>query len=157
MKMSDLLHFAAEPLWSKEWTTENTPQLIAGPCSAESRGQVLATAEALSHHGVKLFRAGIWKPRTCPGQFEGVGEKGLPWLTEVREKYGMLIGTEVGNSHHVEQAIKHGIDFVWIGARTTASPFAIQEIAEALKGCDLPVLLKNPLSPSLDPVSYTHL
>lgn len=150
MKMSDLLHFAAEPLWSKEWTTENTPQLVAGPCSAESRGQVLATAEALSHHGVKLFRAGIWKPRTYPGQFEGVGEKGLPWLTEVREKYGMLIGTEVGNSHHVEQAIKHGIDFVWIGARTTASPFAIQEIAETLKGCDLPVLLKNPLSPSLD-------
>lgn len=149
MKMSDLLHFTAKSLWPKAHDTDNTPQLIAGPCSAESREQVLATAEALNHHGVKLFRAGIWKPRTYPGLFEGVGEEGLTWLTEVREKYGMLIGTEVGNARHVELALKHGIDFFWIGARTTASPFAIQEIAEALKGSDIPILLKNPLSPSV--------
>ena len=128
------------------------PLIIAGPCSAESREQVLETARLLSSSGIKVFRAGIWKPRTKPGGFEGVGEKGLAWLREVREQTGMLVTTEVANRHHVKAAVEAGLDMLWIGARTSANPFAIQEIADALAdaGVDIPVLVKNPVNPDLE-------
>jgi len=126
------------------------PWMIAGPCSAETEEQVLETAKQLSINGFKIFRAGIWKPRTRPGAFEGVGTVGLPWLKRVKKETGMFVGTEVANSHHVFEAIKHGIDILWIGARTTANPFAVQEIADALKGVDIPVLVKNPVNPDLE-------
>ncbi len=126
------------------------PIVIAGPCSAETEEQVMETAQQLSANGFKIFRAGIWKPRTRPGAFEGVGTIGLPWLKRVKEETGMLVGTEVANAHHVFEAIKHGIDILWVGARTTANPFAVQEIADALKGVDIPVLVKNPVNPDLE-------
>lgn len=126
------------------------PIVIAGPCSAESREQVLATATALAAKGVKIFRAGIWKPRTKPGGFEGVGAVGLPWLKEVKQVTGMLTATEVATPYHVFEAIKAGIDILWIGARTVANPFAMQELADALKGTDVPVLIKNPVNPDLE-------
>ena len=126
------------------------PIIIAGPCSAESREQVLATASALAAKGVKIFRAGIWKPRTKPGGFEGVGAVGLPWLKEVKQTTGMLIATEVATPYHVFEAIKAGIDLLWVGARTVANPFAMQELADALKGTDMPVLIKNPVNPDLE-------
>ena len=126
------------------------PIVIAGPCSAESREQVLTTATALAAKGVKIFRAGIWKPRTKPGGFEGVGAVGLPWLKEVKQTTGMLIATEVATPYHVFEAIKAGIDLLWIGARTVANPFAMQELADALKGTDMPVLVKNPVNPDLE-------
>ena len=126
------------------------PIIIAGPCSAESREQVLNTATELAKNGVKVFRAGIWKPRTKPGGFEGVGTVGLPWLKEVKQKTGMLVATEVATAAHVFEAIKAGIDLLWIGARTAANPFAMQELADALKGTDIPVLVKNPVNPDLE-------
>lgn len=126
------------------------PVLIAGPCSAETEAQTLATARALSAQGVKLFRAGLWKPRTRPGAFEGVGVEGLKWLQKVKKETAMFTGTEVANAQHVFEALKYGIDFLWIGARTTANPFAVQEIADALRGADLPVLIKNPINPDLE-------
>ncbi len=126
------------------------PWVIAGPCSAETEEQVMETAQQLSVNGFKIFRAGIWKPRTRPGAFEGVGTIGLPWLKRVKEETGMFVGTEVANAHHVFEAIKHGIDILWVGARTTANPFAVQEIADALKGVDIPVLVKNPVNPDLE-------
>ena len=126
------------------------PVIIAGPCSAESEEQVMATAEKLSNLNIGLFRAGIWKPRTRPGAFEGVGSKGLQWLQEVKKTYGIPVTVEVANSHHVEQALKHNIDVLWVGARTTVNPFAVQEIADALDGIDIPVLIKNPVNPDLD-------
>ena len=126
------------------------PWMIAGPCSAETEEQVFETAKQLSEAGYKIFRAGIWKPRTRPGAFEGVGSIGLPWLRRVKEELGMFVGTEVANAHHVFEAIKHGIDILWVGARTTANPFAVQEIADALKGVDMPVLVKNPVNPDLE-------
>lgn len=126
------------------------PIVIAGPCSAETEEQVMTTAKQLSERGVKIFRAGIWKPRTRPGAFEGVGSKGLPWLKRVKCEYGMYTTTEVANAKHVAEAIKYGIDILWIGARTSANPFAMQEIADALEGSDLPVLIKNPVNPDLD-------
>lgn len=126
------------------------PIVIAGPCSAESREQVLSTATALAAKGVKIFRAGIWKPRTKPGGFEGVGAVGLPWLKEVKQVTGMLTATEVATPYHVFEAIKAGIDILWIGARTVANPFAMQELADALKGTDIPVLVKNPVNPDLE-------
>ena len=125
------------------------PILIAGPCSAESEKQMLDTAIGLSRT-VKIFRAGIWKPRTRPNSFEGVGTKGLVWLKKVKEETGMFTSTEVANVKHVYEAIKYGVDILWIGARTTANPFAVQEIADALKGLDIPVLVKNPVNPDLD-------
>ncbi len=125
------------------------PIVIAGPCSAETEEQVLKTAHELKNTDTNVFRAGIWKPRTRPGGFEGVGEIGLPWLQKVKEETGMLVTTEVGNAHHVELALKHGIDILWIGARTTVNPFVVQEIADALKGVDIPVLVKNPVNPDL--------
>ena len=125
------------------------PIVIAGPCSAETEEQVLKTAHLLKDTDTNVFRAGIWKPRTRPGGFEGVGALGLPWLERVREETGMKITTEVGNASHVELALKADVDILWIGARTTVNPFAVQEIADALKGVDKPVLVKNPVNPDL--------
>ncbi len=125
------------------------PIVIAGPCSAETEEQVLKTAHELKNTDTNVFRAGIWKPRTRPGGFEGVGALGLPWLQKVKEETGMLVTTEVGNANHVELALKHDIDILWIGARTTVNPFVVQEIADALKGVDIPVLVKNPVNPDL--------
>lgn len=126
------------------------PIVIAGPCSAESEEQIMTTARALAEYGIKIFRAGIWKPRTKPGGFEGIGEPGLEWLKRVKEETGMLVSTEVANKAHVEAALNAGIDMLWIGARTSANPFAVQEIADSLKGCDIPVLVKNPVNPDLE-------
>jgi len=127
------------------------PLTIAGPCSAESREQVLATAEGIIMYApqVKVFRAGVWKPRTRPGGFEGVGETALPWLQEARERTGLLLMTEVATPQHVEAALTAGIDMLWIGARTTPNPFSVQAIADALRGTDIPVFVKNPLNPDL--------
>jgi len=125
------------------------PLVIAGPCSAETEEQVLKTAHLLKDTDTNVFRAGIWKPRTRPGGFEGVGAVGLPWLERVREETGLKITTEVGNASHVELALKADVDILWIGARTTVNPFAVQEIADALKGVDKPVLVKNPVNPDL--------
>lgn len=126
------------------------PLIIAGPCSAETEEQVFNTAKQLSEKGIKIFRAGIWKPRTKPGGFEGIGEQGLPWMQRVKKELGMLVATEVANTKHVEAALNAGIDILWIGARTSANPFAMQEIADALKGADVPVLIKNPVNPDLE-------
>ena len=126
------------------------PLIMAGPCSAETEEQVLETAKGLATQGIKIFRAGIWKPRTKPGGFEGVGTEGLAWLKKVKETTGMYTATEVANQHHVFEALKHGIDILWVGARTTANPFAVQEIADALKGVDIPILIKNPVNPDLE-------
>ena len=126
------------------------PIIISGPCSAETEEQTLSTARELAAQGVKIFRAGIWKPRTRPGAFEGVGTLGLPWLKKVKEETGMYIGIEVATAHHVHEAVKFGVDLVWIGARTSANPFAVQEVADAIKGLDIPVLVKNPVNPDLE-------
>ena len=126
------------------------PIVIAGPCSAETEEQVINTARSLADRGTKIFRAGIWKPRTKPGGFEGIGVDGLPWLKQVKEETGMLVATEVATAKHVYECLKAGIDILWIGARTTANPFAVQEIADALKGVDIPVLIKNPVNPDLE-------
>lgn len=126
------------------------PMLIAGPCSAETEEQVMKTAHQLAENGVKIMRAGIWKPRTKPGGFEGVGSEGLAWLKRVKQETGMYVSTEVATQKHVYEALKYGIDLLWIGARTTANPFAVQEIAEALQGVDIPVLVKNPVNPDLE-------
>ena len=123
------------------------PLVIAGPCSAETEEQVMATARQLAEKGFKIFRAGVWKPRTKPGGFEGMGETALPWLQRVKEETGMLIATEVAMPKHVEASLKAGVDLLWVGARTTANPFAMQELADSLKGVDIPVLVKNPLKP----------
>jgi chorismate mutase len=126
------------------------PLVIAGPCSAETEEQVMNTAKALAAKDVRMFRAGIWKPRTKPGGFEGVGSAGLPWLKRVKEETGMYVATEVATRDHVFEALKAGIDILWIGARTSANPFAMQEIADALQGVDMPVLIKNPVNPDID-------
>ena len=128
------------------------PIIIAGPCSIESEQQTLETARELSSNGIKIFRGGIWKPRTSPGGFEGIGEIGLPWLKKVKEETGMLVSTEVANRAHVELALEAGVDMVWIGARTSANPFAVQEVADAIKesGKDVAVLVKNPVNPDLE-------
>ena len=144
MQMTDL-----KPIAFKGLDTTR-PLLIAGPCSAETEEQVLAAAHALAREGVQLFRAGIWKPRTKPGGFEGVGPEGLRWLQRVKAETGMFVSTEVATRAHVEAALEAGIDLVWIGARTAANPFAMQEVADALAGHDIPVLVKNPVSPDLE-------
>lgn len=126
------------------------PFVIAGPCSAETEEQVMTTALQLASKGCHMFRAGIWKPRTKPGGFEGNGEVALPWMEQVKKKTGMLTATEVATPEHVELALKYGIDILWIGARTTANPFAVQAIADSLKGIDVPVLVKNPVNPDLE-------
>lgn len=129
---------------------EKRPMVIAGPCSAETEEQVMTTAKQLADRGVKIFRAGVWKPRTKPGGFEGVGVDALPWLKAVKKETGMYVATEVATAKHVYECLKAGVDIVWIGARTTANPFAMQEIADALKGVDIPVLVKNPVNPDLE-------
>lgn len=127
------------------------PIVIAGPCSAETEEQVLGTAHELANSGIKIFRAGIWKPRTKPGGFEGVGVEGLDWLKRVKQETGMYVATEVATKAHVEAALAAGIDILWIGARTSANPFAMQEIADALVGSeDVVVLVKNPVNPDLE-------
>jgi len=125
------------------------PVIIAGPCSAESEEQVLKTAKALAKQGIDCFRSGIWKPRTRPGSFEGVGEIGLNWLKTVKKETGLPVTTEVANREHVFAALKAGIDVLWLGARTTVNPFSVQEVADALKGTDIPVLIKNPINPDV--------
>ena len=126
------------------------PIIIAGPCSAETEEQVMQTATELANRGIRIFRAGIWKPRTKPGGFEGVGEPGLAWLQRVKQETGMYVTTEVATAKHVEAALNAGMDMLWIGARTCANPFAMQEIADALVGVDIPVLVKNPVNPALE-------
>ncbi|AOW20556.1 bifunctional 3-deoxy-7-phosphoheptulonate synthase/chorismate mutase type II [Urechidicola croceus] len=125
------------------------PLVIAGPCSAETEEQVLKIAHELKDTDVNYFRAGIWKPRTRPGMFEGVGALGLKWLQKVKEETGMKTTTEVANAAHVKLALEHDVDMLWIGARSTVSPFIMQEIADALEGTDKPVLVKNPVNPDL--------
>jgi chorismate mutase len=139
-----------EPLSS--WGLKNTdrPMVMAGPCSAETEEQTIETAKAIAAKGVEIYRAGIWKPRTRPNSFEGVGTIGLQWLRKVKEETGMLTATEVANVKHVFEALKYGVDILWIGARTTANPFAVQEIADALNGVDIPVLVKNPVNPDVE-------
>lgn len=134
-------------------TNPDEPIIIAGPCSAETEEQVLNTAHSLASIGIKIFRAGIWKPRTKPGGFEGVGSPGLQWLKKVKELTGMYTATEVATRAHVELTLEAGIDILWIGARTSANPFAMQEIADTLKAhgaCNVPVLVKNPVNPDLE-------
>lgn len=133
------------------FTKSNTrPFLIAGPCSAETEEQVLATARGLAGLGVDLFRAGVWKPRTRPGAFEGTGAPALPWLRRVKAETGLRTTIEVATGQQAYEALKFGIDVLWIGARTTVNPFSVQEIADALRGVDIPVLVKNPVNPDLE-------
>ncbi len=126
------------------------PIVIAGPCSAETEEQTLTTAKQLAAKGCHMFRAGVWKPRTKPGGFEGNGEKALPWMKRVKDETGMLVATEVATAEHVELCLKYGIDILWVGARTTANPFAVQAIADALQGVDVPVFVKNPVNPDIE-------
>ena len=126
------------------------PIVIAGPCSAETEEQVMTTARQLAGKGCHMFRAGVWKPRTKPGGFEGNGEKALPWMKQVKDETGMLTATEVATPEHVELALKYDIDILWVGARTSANPFAMQSLADSLKGVDVPVLVKNPVNPDLE-------
>lgn len=126
------------------------PLIISGPCGAESREQLMKTAEGLrATDKISLFRAGVWKPRTRPNAFEGRGEEALQWLKEVKQNYGFKTTVEVANAQHTELALKYGIDVLWMGARTTVNPFSVQEIADALKGTDIPVLVKNPIHADL--------
>ena len=125
-----------EPL--KLLSDQERPTVIAGPCSAETEEQVVCTAKQLAARGCKIFRAGVWKPRTKPGGFEGNGEQALPWMKQVKEETGMKVATEVATPEHVELAMKYGIDILWVGARTTANPFAMQALADALKGAEVP-------------------
>jgi chorismate mutase len=136
----------------KDWKSyKGRPFLIAGPCSAETEEQVMETATQLARlNQVSVFRAGIWKPRTRPNSFEGVGIEGLKWLRRVKQETGMLVGTEVANEKHVYEALKYGIDMLWIGARTSVNPFTVQEISDALNGVDVMVLVKNPINPDIE-------
>lgn len=129
---------------------QRRPWLVAGPCSAESEDQMMRTASGLAACGVSVFRAGLWKPRTRPGCFEGVGESGIAWLLRVRSEFGMRVCTEVACASHVGKCLDSGIDMVWIGARTTTNPFLVQEIASALEGSDVPVLVKNPVNEDIN-------
>jgi len=131
------------PLIDRE---KERPFLIAGPCSAETEEQVIETAHQLKEQNIHLYRAGIWKPRTRPNSFEGVGKVGLKWLKRVKQETGLKVTTEVANKDHVFEALKHDIDVLWLGARTTVNPFSVQAIADALEGVDIPVLIKNPIN-----------
>jgi chorismate mutase len=132
------------------WPAAERPFLISGPCSVETEEQLVETAKALAAEGkTHVLRGGIWKPRTRPDSFEGVGEKGLEWMVNARKESGLPIATEVATAEHVELCLKHGFDVLWIGARTTVNPFSVQEIADALKGCNIPVIVKNPVNPDL--------
>jgi len=126
------------------------PFVIAGPCSAETREQVLETAAELGNMNIRLFRAGVWKPRTRPGSFEGSGVAALEWLREVKQQYGLPVTIEVAEPAHIELALKYGIDTLWIGARTTVNPFQVQHLADAVKGVDIPVMIKNPVNTDVD-------
>ena len=143
----DIIHFS-------QWHEQLKGQrflIIAGPCSAETYEQTLETAKKLSQiPKVKVFRAGIWKPRTNPNDFQGIGEKALDWLKQVKEQTGLLTTTEAANANHIEKILNSGaVDIIWIGARTVTNPFSVQEIADALRGTDIPVMVKNPLHPDL--------
>jgi len=141
--------FDISPL--SDWLpTRAFPLVISGPCSAETREQVIATAEKLAAiPQVKVFRAGLWKPRTRPSSFEGVGNVGLEWLTEVQQLTGLKTAVEIARPEHVEACLKHKVDILWLGARTVVNPFSVQELAEVLKGVDIPVMVKNPLNPDI--------
>ena len=138
------------PLYDWGMFTEPRPSVVAGPCSAETEEQVMETAKGLKELGINVYRAGIWKPRTHPGSFEGVGAPGLKWMQRAKGEYGLKIATEVASEKHVFECLKYGVDLVWLGARTTANPFLVQEIADALKDTDIPVLVKNPVNPDID-------
>ena len=138
------------PLYDWGMFTEPRPSVVAGPCSAETEEQVMETAKGLKEMGINVYRAGIWKPRTHPGSFEGVGAPGLKWMQRAKREYGLKIATEVASEKHVFECLKYGVDLVWLGARTTANPFLVQEIADALKDTDIPVLVKNPVNPDID-------
>ena len=138
------------PLYEWGMFTDPRPFVVAGPCSAETEELVMETAKGLKGMGINVFRAGIWKPRTHPGCFEGIGTPGLKWLQKVQKEYGLKVSTEVASEKHVRECLEHGVDMVWIGARTTANPFLVQEIADALAGTDIPVLVKNPVNPDLE-------
>ena len=143
--MSQELEFPNLESWNSR--SSERPFIIAGPCSAETEEQVIETAQKLDKMNVSIFRAGIWKPRTRPSGFEGIGEKGLPWLQRVKEETNMEVATEVANARHVNLALKYDIDVLWIGARTAANPFTVQEIADAIRGRDIKVMIKNPINP----------
>jgi len=138
-----------EPISS--WMKVNRPVIISGPCSAETEDQMVATAKQIAATGkVHALRAGIWKPRTRPGQYEGAGEEGLKWLIRAKQETGLPVATEVANAAHVEACLKAGVDILWVGARTTVNPFSVQEVADALKGVDIPVMVKNPINPDVE-------
>ncbi len=147
-KNNDIMELELEPL--KLPSDNKRPFVMAGPCSAETEEQVMTTAMQLAAKGCKMFRAGVWKPRTKPGGFEGNGDAALPWMKAVKEQTGMLIATEVATPEHVELAMKYGVDILWVGARTSANPFAMQALADALRGADVPVFVKNPVNPDLE-------
>ena len=134
-----------QPIFEKS----KRPIFIAGPCSAETEEQVMKTAEGLADKNIDLFRAGIWKPRTRPNAFEGIGKEGLPWLKRVKDEFGFKITVEVAKHDHVFECLKAGVDVLWLGARTTVNPFSVQEVADALEGIDIPVMIKNPINPDL--------
>ena len=140
---------ALEPI-SLDGALFTKPVIMAGPCSAETEEQLLNTAIPLAEMGIKIFRAGIWKPRTRPNAFEGVGAVGLKWMQTVKRETGMMVATEVANVKHVYEALKSGVDIIWIGARTSANPFAVQDIADSLRGVNIPVMIKNPVNPDVD-------
>ncbi|RYZ61743.1 MAG: 3-deoxy-7-phosphoheptulonate synthase, partial [Chitinophagaceae bacterium] len=136
---------AVQEVWKKR------PLIISGPCSAETEEQVMETATRLAATGkVNMLRAGIWKPRTRPGSFEGIGTKGLPWLQQAKRVTGLPVAVEVATAKQVEDALHFDVDVLWIGARTTVNPFSVQEVADALRGVDVPVLIKNPINPDLE-------
>ena len=138
-----------QPLSS--WITADRPLIISGPCSAETESQTIETCKQIAATGrVHALRAGIWKPRTRPGQYEGAGDIGLQWLLQAKKETGLPVTTEVANAAHVEACLKAGVDILWIGARTTVNPFSVQEIADSLKGVDIPVMVKNPVNPDLE-------
>ena len=144
--MSKKLNIEPINSWIKN---DSDPLIISGPCSAESYDQLRETCTQLKSHGINLMRAGVWKPRTRPGTFEGNGEDALKWIADIKKELDVQFTVEVANTSHIELALKYGIDILWIGARTTVNPFSVQEIADAIKGTDTPVLIKNPINPDL--------
>ena len=142
---STTMRETVQQIWKKR------PIIISGPCSAETEEQVLETATRLAKTGkVDMLRAGIWKPRTRPGSFEGIGTKGLPWMQQAKKITGLPVTVEVATAKQVEDALTFEVDVLWIGARTTVNPFSVQEVADALRGVDVPVLIKNPINPDLE-------
>lgn len=136
---------------NKWFSFETNPLVIAGPCSAESEQQVMETASQLAKvPNVRAFRAGVWKPRSRPGEFEGIGKDGLDWLKQVQKEFGLLTATEVAEPRHIELALKYGVDILWVGARTVVNPYSIQSIVDAIQGVDVPVMVKNPINPDIN-------